>query len=154
MGIPHIYHTSFYCYAYSFGQLLVLSLYQRYKAEGESFKPKYLKILAYGGSESPTKILAEAGIDIALPAFWQGGFDVVKGMIDALEMMEERIEPARSSQPPGGFFRLEASGGAPSLASSRCGYVAHLLGKSRIQFFVIAQGDQLDRLGFRFRRAD
>ena len=88
VSIPHIYHTPFYCYAYSFGQLLVLSLYQRYKAEGESFKPKYLKILAYGGSESPVKILAEAGIDIASPAFWQGGFDVIKGMIDELEMME------------------------------------------------------------------
>jgi oligoendopeptidase F len=88
VSIPHIYHTPFYCYAYSFGQLLVLSLYQRYKAEGESFKPKYLKILAYGGSESPARILAEARIDIASPAFWQGGFDVIKGMIDELEAME------------------------------------------------------------------
>ena len=88
VSIPHIYHTPFYCYAYSFGQLLVLSLYRRYKAEGESFTPKYLKILAYGGSASPAKILGEAGIDIASPAFWQGGFDVIQGMIDELETME------------------------------------------------------------------
>lgn len=88
VSIPHIYQTPFYCYAYSFGQLLVLSLYQRYKAEGESFKPKYLKILAYGGSESPAKILAEAGIDITSPAFWRGGFDVIKGVIDELERLE------------------------------------------------------------------
>jgi oligoendopeptidase F len=88
VSIPHIYHTPFYCYAYSFGQLLVLSLYRRFKAEGESFKPKYLKILSYGGSESPAKILAEAGIDITSPAFWQGGFDVIKGLIDELEAIE------------------------------------------------------------------
>jgi oligoendopeptidase F len=88
VSIPHIYHTPFYCYAYSFGQLLVLSLYQRYKAEGETFKPKYLKILSYGGSEGPARILTEAGIDISSPDFWQGGFDVIKGMIDELEAME------------------------------------------------------------------
>src|SRR5581483_10955158 len=50
VSIPHIYHTPFYVYAYAFGQLLVLSLYQQFKAEGESFKPRYLKILSAGGS--------------------------------------------------------------------------------------------------------
>ena len=88
ISIPHIYHTPFYTYAYSFGQLLVLALYQMYRQEGEAFKPKYLKILSYGGSESPAKILAEAGIDMASPAFWQGGFDVIKGWIDELESLD------------------------------------------------------------------
>ncbi len=64
VSIPHIYQTPFYVYAYAFGQLLVFSLYQQYKAEGDSFKPKYLKILSAGGSEAPAKILAEAGVDI------------------------------------------------------------------------------------------
>jgi oligoendopeptidase F len=85
VSIPHIYHTPFYCYAYSFGQLLVLSLYRRYQQEGEAFKPGYLKLLAYGGSARPEQILSEAGIDMTDPAFWQGGFDVVKAMIDELE---------------------------------------------------------------------
>jgi oligoendopeptidase F len=35
-----------------------------HKKEGAKFTPKYLKILGYGGSEAPAKILAEAGIDI------------------------------------------------------------------------------------------
>jgi len=88
VSIPHIYHTPFYCYAYSFGQLLVLALYRRYQQEGDAFKPGYLKLLAYGGSAHPEQILREAGVDITDPAFWQGGFDVISEMIDELEAME------------------------------------------------------------------
>jgi oligoendopeptidase F len=85
VSIPHIYHTPFYVYAYAFGQLLVFSLYQQFKAEGESFKPKYLKILSAGGSEAPAKILEEAGIDIRSAKFWQGGFDVLEKLVSELE---------------------------------------------------------------------
>ncbi len=87
ISIPHIYRTPFYCYAYSFGQLLVLSLYQRYRQEGAAFIPTYLRILAHGGSQSPAYILGQAGIDMASPAFWQGGFDVIGDMIDELEAL-------------------------------------------------------------------
>ncbi len=85
VSIPHIYQTPFYCYAYSFGQLLVLGLYKLYKEEGKSFVPKYLRILAHGGAAAPQEILDEAGIDMADPAFWQGGFDVISEMIARLE---------------------------------------------------------------------
>jgi oligoendopeptidase F len=87
ISIPHIYHTPFYVYAYAFGQLLVLSLYKQFKAEGEAFKPRYLKILAAGGSEAPAKILADAGIDIRSEAFWQGGFEVLIDLVDRLEKL-------------------------------------------------------------------
>ena len=87
VSIPHIYHTPFYVYAYAFGQLLVLALYKQFKAEGESFKPKYMKLLAAGGSEAPEKILQESGIDIRSAAFWQGGFDVLSGLVDELEKL-------------------------------------------------------------------
>jgi oligoendopeptidase F len=83
--IPHIFHTPFYCYAYSFGQLLSLSLYQQYKQQGDTFTPKLVKILAYGGSASPNHILSEAGVNIADPDFWRGGFKVIEAMIDELE---------------------------------------------------------------------
>ena len=87
VSIPHIYQTPFYVYAYAFGQLLVFSLYQQFKAEGDSFKPKYLKILSSGGSEAPAKILSDAGIDIRSAKFWQGGFDVLSTMVDELEKL-------------------------------------------------------------------
>ena len=85
VSIPHFFYSPFYCYAYSFGQLLVLSLYQRYKEEGPNFITQYLRILGYGGSDSPERILNEAGVDISSPDFWQGGMDVVNGLIDDLE---------------------------------------------------------------------
>jgi oligoendopeptidase F len=87
VSIPHIYHVPFYVYAYSFGKLLVLALYKQYQEEGEAFKPRFLKILSTGGSESPTKILADAGIDISQASFWQGGFDVIADQVAQLEAL-------------------------------------------------------------------
>lgn len=88
VSIPHIYQTPFYCYAYSFGQLMVLALYQRYKEDGESFIPRYLKMLSYGGSASPQHILAEAGVDMTSADFWKGGFDVIRGMVERLTALQ------------------------------------------------------------------
>ncbi len=85
VSIPHIFNVPFYVYAYSFGQLLVFSLYQQYKKEGNSFKSRYFKILSTGGSKSPDEILKEAGIDMRQESFWQGGFDVIDGLVSELE---------------------------------------------------------------------
>ncbi len=93
-SIPHIYETPFYCYAYSFGQLLVLALYRRYREEGVKFVPKYLRILSYGGSKSPGEILHEAGVDITRRTFWQGGFGVLEEMIRDLEALQGSIHSA------------------------------------------------------------
>jgi oligoendopeptidase F len=85
LTIPHIYASPFYPYAYSFGQLLVLSLYQQYLSQGEAFIPGYLKLLAYGGSAEPQTVLAEAGLDITSPDFWQGGYNVLENFLQQLE---------------------------------------------------------------------
>lgn len=85
VSIPHIYYTPFYVYAYTFGQLLVLSLYQQYKVEGNAFKPRYLSLLSAGGSKPPEKILSDAGIDMHSANFWQGGFDVIRRLVEQLE---------------------------------------------------------------------
>jgi oligoendopeptidase F len=90
LSIPHIYQTPFYCYAYSFGQLLVLALYERYRAQGEAFKPGYLRLLAHGGGARPLEILAEAGVDPSERDFWRGGFAVIREMIDELEQGDPR----------------------------------------------------------------
>jgi len=87
VSIPHIYQVPFYVYAYAFGQLLVLALYKRFKAEGEAFKPRYIRLLSAGGSEAPMNLLDEAGVDVRQAAFWQGGFDVLSEMVDKLEKL-------------------------------------------------------------------
>ncbi|MGC9350161.1 MAG: M3 family metallopeptidase [Anaerolineae bacterium] len=86
-AIPHIYHTPFYCYAYAFGNLLVLALYRKYKEIGKPFEQDYLRILAYGGSASPDHIIREAGFDMASPDFWQSGFDLLAEMLDDLSAL-------------------------------------------------------------------
>lgn len=82
--IPHIYHSPFYCYAYSFGNLLVMSLYQQYKDEGKEFIPKYIRILSSGGTKKPENLLMDEGIDINDENFWQKGFDLVNEKITEL----------------------------------------------------------------------
>lgn len=83
--IPHMFATPFYCYAYAFGNLLVLALYQRYKKEGAAFVPKYLRMLSHGGSKSPVEILKELDIDPCSEKFWQQGFDCIEDMVDEFE---------------------------------------------------------------------
>ena len=85
--IPHFYHSPFYCYAYTFGNLLVLSLYQQFKQEGKSFIPKYIKLLSAGGSKKPETLLNEMNIDISKDSFWQQGFNLVSEKIQQLEKL-------------------------------------------------------------------
>jgi oligoendopeptidase F len=87
VSIPHIYNVPFYVYAYTFGQLLVLALYQQFKEEGESFKPRYIQLLATGGSQAPVDALDAAGIDVRQASFWQGGFDYLESLIAQLEAL-------------------------------------------------------------------
>lgn len=86
-SIPHIYHTPFYCYAYAFGNLLSLALYERYSKEGKDFVPTYLQLLSYGGSASPAKVLEGVGVDISSTRFWQDGFDVISRMVGELKKL-------------------------------------------------------------------
>lgn len=89
VSIPHLYHWPFYCYSYSFGQLLVLALYQRYREQGEAFKPGYLKMLAYGGSAPPAQILGEVDIEPGDADFWRGGFALISEWVDELESLSD-----------------------------------------------------------------
>ncbi len=85
--IPHFFHTPFYCYAYSFGNLLALSLFQRYKKECRDFVPSYINILSAGGSKKPELLLKEYGINISSSQFWQDGFDYVQDQVKQLSTL-------------------------------------------------------------------
>ncbi|MBU5637725.1 M3 family oligoendopeptidase [Geomonas sp. Red69] len=85
--ISHFIHARFYCYSYTCAELVVLSLFQRYLKERESFVPIYRDILADGGSKSPGDTLAPAGIVFSDPGFWQGGYDLLADLIAELKAL-------------------------------------------------------------------
>jgi oligoendopeptidase F len=83
--ISHFIHARFYCYSYTFAELLVLALFQKYREEGESFKPGYRRLLESGGALSPADTASLAGIDITEGGFWQKGYDFLAGLIKELK---------------------------------------------------------------------
>jgi oligoendopeptidase F len=85
--VSHFINVPGYVYAYAFGELLVLALFNKYKQEGPSFAPKYLDVLAAGGSDKPERILAKVGVDLTDPAFWQEGLAAIDDMVRQLEAL-------------------------------------------------------------------
>lgn len=80
--IPHFIHVPGYVYAYAFGQLLALSVYQRSLEEGAGFGAKYEQMLALGGSVRPEDLAATVGCDLRDPSFWDAGLDLVEAAVD------------------------------------------------------------------------
>ncbi|HVE67584.1 MAG TPA: M3 family oligoendopeptidase [Solirubrobacteraceae bacterium] len=83
--IPHFVNTPGYVYAYAYGQLLALSVYRRYRDEGEAFVPRYLELLGAGGSKPPEELLKVVGVDVIDPGFWDAGLDLVEEQLEAAE---------------------------------------------------------------------
>jgi oligoendopeptidase F len=92
--IPHFLHTPGYVYAYAFGELLVLALYKAYKEGGNGFEDQYLSLLEAGGSDWPHNLVAELGIDIRDPEFWNKGLNIVEEMIEEAEQLNRELREA------------------------------------------------------------
>ncbi|MCB9674884.1 MAG: M3 family oligoendopeptidase [Alphaproteobacteria bacterium] len=89
--IPHFFRTPGYVYAYSYGQLLALSVYQRYLEGGEAFVPAYLDMLAAGGSMPPADIARLVDCDLEDPGFWDAGLDLIAHQVDAAEDLARQL---------------------------------------------------------------
>jgi oligoendopeptidase F len=85
--IPHFVHSPFYCYAYAFGELLVLALLRRHDEEGAAFVPRYLELLRAGGSDTPERLLARVGLQIGDPGFWDGGLALLEDLVAQAEAL-------------------------------------------------------------------
>jgi len=85
--VPHFITTPGYVYAYAYGQLLALSAYRRYRDEGDPFVPRYLELLAAGGSRSPEELGAIIGIDLSDPGFWDAGLELVDEQLAQAEKL-------------------------------------------------------------------
>ena len=87
--IPHFVHSPFYVYAYAFGDGLVNALYAVYEEGDPDFQTKYFDMLRAGGSKHHKELLSPFGLDASDPAFWDKGLNMISGMIDELESMED-----------------------------------------------------------------
>ena len=88
--IPHFLHTPGYVYAYAFGELLVLALYEQYQKKPDGFADRYIDLLSAGGSEWPDQLIANMGFDINSPDFWNQGLSVFEQMIEQAESLAEK----------------------------------------------------------------
>ena len=83
--VTHFVHVPGYVYAYAFGQLLALSVYQRSRQVGESFVSGYLELLRAGGSRSPEGLAGMVGCDLTDPNFWDAGLELVDATLREAE---------------------------------------------------------------------
>jgi len=87
--VPHFIGSPGYVYAYAYGQLLALSVYERYEQLGAEMVPRYLEMLAAGGSKSPEELGAIVGVDLSDPGFWSAGLDLVERQLTEAEQAAE-----------------------------------------------------------------
>ncbi|GAB4526883.1 MAG: M3 family oligoendopeptidase [Anaerolineae bacterium] len=93
--IPHFINTPGYVYAYAFGELLVLALYNLYQQQGAPFAEKYLQVLAAGNSDYPDRILASLGVDLNDPGFWHEGLNAIEKLIEREEALAREVYPEK-----------------------------------------------------------
>jgi len=93
--IPHFLHTPGYVYAYSFGELLVLALFNLYREQGESFVPRFIDVLAAGDSDWPQNILAKVGVDLSDLNFWNQGLEQIKLLVEQEEALAAEVRRSR-----------------------------------------------------------
>jgi len=83
--IPHFIGTPGYVYAYAFGELLVLALFDRYREMGDAFSPLYLDLLSAGGSRWPHELVEPFGVDLRDPGFWSRGLELLDDLVGQAE---------------------------------------------------------------------
>jgi oligoendopeptidase F len=87
--IPHFIHTPGYVYAYAFGELLVLALYEEYLRRGDRFADAYVELLAAGGSDWPHNLVGNLGVDLTARDFWENGLRAVEVLIGEAEALAD-----------------------------------------------------------------
>lgn len=91
--VGHFVQVPGYVYAYAFGELLVMALFNLYRKRGADFVPQYIDVLAAGDSDYPDRILARVGVDLSDPAFWNEGLQALREMVDQEEALAQQVYP-------------------------------------------------------------
>jgi len=85
MYIPHFIHSPFYCYSYSFGELLVHGLFSKYNEDKKGFVKKYIELLSSGSTNSPEALVKKTGLDITRSDFWESSMYLMEGLLKEAE---------------------------------------------------------------------
>lgn len=91
--VPHFLHTPGYVYAYSFGELLVLALFNIYRERGAAFVPQFEDVLSAGNSDWPEKILSKVGVDLTDLNFWNEGLAAIQALVDQELALAKQVYP-------------------------------------------------------------
>ena len=91
--VPHFLNTPGYVYAYSFGELLVLALFNIYRERGAAFVPQFIDVLAAGDSDWPEKILSNVGIDLTDLNFWNEGLAAIRDLVEQEIALAKQVYP-------------------------------------------------------------
>lgn len=79
--VSHFFHSPFYVYSYTFGEMLTLSFFNQYQRHGEGMVKAYLEMLRSGGSKTPAEFLKPFGLSLDDTSFWQGGLKTIEGLV-------------------------------------------------------------------------
>ncbi|MBI5671141.1 MAG: M3 family oligoendopeptidase [Chloroflexi bacterium] len=93
--IPHFLATPGYVYAYAFGELLVMALFNLYRERGASFVPQFIDVLAAGDSDWPEQILAKVGVDLTDLNFWNEGLAALRSLVEQEEQLAREVYPEK-----------------------------------------------------------
>ena len=87
--IPHFLHTPGYVYAYAFGELLAIALFEEYRRDRDAFPARYVELLRAGGSDWPHVLVGRLGVDLTHLDFWKQGLAAIEAMIGKAEKLAE-----------------------------------------------------------------
>jgi oligoendopeptidase F len=83
--VPHFAAVPGYVYAYAYGYLFSLAIFQRYEQEGEALVEPYFELLRAGGSRAPEELAKIVDLDLADPAIWASGIDALAEQLEEAE---------------------------------------------------------------------
>ena len=86
----HYYGPTFYNFPYAFGGLFARGLYAQYLAEGESFVPKYKKLLYTTTVATVEDTAKVADIDLTDKDFWRAALQTIADQIDLFCQLVEK----------------------------------------------------------------
>lgn len=90
--IPHFIFAPGYVYAYAFGYLFSMAVYQRYLREGDALVEPLFDLLAAGGSKPPAELARGIGFDLDDPGLWSEGLTAIEQLVDEAEALSAQVE--------------------------------------------------------------